>query len=131
MTKSFVILKSTSSYRDARSFADVAARDLNVKLDLRGLARSSKLGLTFSRSQCIGDFGEFPCYAPRGRFDDGVYVSVEYSTGYKGFKKGLYIVVLANGSTGADEVRNALQKAKAKYADAYVKDTAVYLGCVH
>jgi hypothetical protein len=72
-----------------------------------------------------------PCYWPRGRFDDGVYVSIEYSTGYKGFKDGLYIVILANGGAEDDNVKAALRHARNIYPDAHVKTTPVYLGCVH
>ena len=94
-------------------------RDPQVDAQLRGSARArggrgrtardparppgaasptSAMGLTFSQDACANEFGEFPCYVPRGRWDDGVYVSVEHSSSYVGFDEGLYIVMLASGS---------------------------------
>src|SRR5262245_31927123 len=91
--KSFVILKSTPSYADARALAAAAAERLAIRLDLRDLVPDGTVGLTFSQDACTNEFGEFPCYVPRGRWDDGVYVSVEHSSSYAGFDEGLYIVV--------------------------------------
>jgi hypothetical protein len=127
---SFVIVKSTARYRAAADFARAASRELGVKLDLRGLHPDPTLGLTFPREQCEDD-GEFPCYWPRGRFDDGVYLSVEHSSAYVGFRQDRYIVVLANGSRFHRPLLAALKKARARYPDAYLKTTSVYLGCVH
>ena len=129
--KAFVILKSTSSYEEALSFVKSAAARLNVEVDLRELSADGRLGLTFPRGTCEEEWGEFPCYFPRGRWDDGVYLSIEYSSGYKGFTSGLYIVVMANGSKESEEARAALVRAKAVYPDAYMKTTLVYLGCMH
>lgn len=129
--KAFVILKSTPSYDQARKFSIGAARALDAKLDLRGLSPDKKAGLTFNRDLCAHEAGSFPCYWPRDRFDDGVYVSVEYSSGYKGFKDGLYIVVLANGDAEDESIKAALSHARARYPDAYIKTTSVYMGCVH
>ena len=129
--KSFVILKSTGSYDEAHRFSIAAAKALDARLDLRDLSPDKKVGLTFSRKACQHEIGSFPCYWPRGRFDDGVYVSIEYSNGYKGFKDGLYIIILANGGTEDENIKSALRHARAVYPDAYVKTTAVYLGCVH
>jgi len=129
--KSFVILKSTGSYDEAHRFSIAAAKALDARLDLRDLSPDKKVGLTFSRKACQHEIGSFPCYWPRGRFDDGVYVSIEYSNGYKGFKDGLYIVILANGGTEDENIKSALRHARAIYPDAYVKTTPVYLGCVH
>jgi hypothetical protein len=58
-------------------------------------------------------------------------VSIEYSSGYKGFQGGLYIVILANGGGEDENVAAAFRRAHAVYPDAYVKITPVYLGCVH
>ena len=129
--KSFVILKATPSYAEARSFAAAAAEQLAIKLDLRDLAPDAAVGLTFPRESCEDEFGAYPCYVPRGRFDDGVYISVEHSSSYEGFEEGLYVVMLASGSPRDRTVAAALRRAKSQYPDVVVKIALVYLGCIH
>ena len=96
--KSFVIIKATPSYAEARALAAAAAERLAIRLDLRELVPDVSVGLTFSQDACASEFGEFPCYVPRGRWDDGVYLSVEHSSAYEGFEEGPYVVMLASGS---------------------------------
>jgi hypothetical protein len=129
--KSFVILKATPSYAEARAAASAAAERLAIRLDLRELIPDSTVGLTFSQDACTNEFGEFPCYVPRGRWDDGVYVSVEHSSSYVGFEEGMYIVVLASGSPRDRVIGAAVRRAKAQYPDVLVKTAPVYLGCIH
>src|SRR3954462_5252548 len=127
--KSFVILKSTPDYAAARAAAAAAAERLAIRLDLRDLIPDSAVGLTFSQDACNDEFGAFPCYVPRGRWDDGVYVSIEHSSSYVGFEEGLYIVVLASGSPRDRAIGAAVRRAKAQYPDVLVKTAPVYLGC--
>jgi hypothetical protein len=129
--KSFVILKSTPNYAEARALAAAASEQLAIRLNLRDLLPDGAMGLTFSQDACTNEFGEFPCYVPRGRWDDGVYVSVEHSSSYVGFEEGLYIVVLASGSPRDRAIGAALRRAKGQYPDAVVKTAPVYLGCIH
>lgn len=129
--KSFVILKATPSYAEARALAAGAAERLAIRMDLRDLVPDSTVGLTFSQDACANEFGEFPCYVPRGRWDDGVYVSVEHSSSYVGFEEGLYIVVLASGSPRDRAIGAAVRRAKGQYPDVLVKTAPVYLGCMH
>jgi hypothetical protein len=129
--KAFVILKKTSSYADARAVASDAAEQLALRMNLRDLAPDPTLGLTFSEDACKSGFGEFPCYVPRGRFDDGVYISIEYSGSYEGMEDGLYLVVLASGAPHDRAVRAALRRAKGAFPDAVIKTTPVYHGCLH
>jgi len=129
--KSFVILKATPSYAEARALAGAAAERLAIRMDLRDLAPDGDMGLTFPQDACASEFGEFPCYVPRGRWDDGVYLSVEHSSSYEGFEEGLYIVVLASGSPRDRTIGAALRRAKSAYPDAAVKTAPVYLGCIH
>jgi hypothetical protein len=129
--KSFVILKSTQSYAEARALAAAAAEQLAIRLNLRDLSPDDSMGLTFPQDACADEFGEFPCYVPRGRWDDGVYVSIEHSSSYVGFDEGLYIVVLASGSPRDRTIGAALRRAKGQYPDAVVKTAPVYLGCIH
>jgi hypothetical protein len=100
-------------------------------MDLRDLAPDQDFGLTFSKESCDNEFGEYPCYVPRGRWDDGVYISIEHSSSYAGFDEGLYVVVLASGSPHDRSIGAAVRRAKSQYPDVVVKTAPVYLGCIH
>jgi hypothetical protein len=129
--KSFVILRATPSYSEARALAVAAAERLAIRLDLRELVPDASAGLTFSRDACANEFGDFPCYVPRGRWDDGVYLSVEHSSSYEGFDEGLYLVMLASGSPRDRTIGAAVRRAKGPYPDVSVKTAPVYVGCIH
>ena len=60
--KSFVIIKSTPSYAEARLLAAAAAERLAIRLDLRELAPDGDVALTFPKESCDDEFGEYPCY---------------------------------------------------------------------
>ena len=107
------------------------ANQLAIRLDLRDLSPDGTTGLTFSQDACTNEFGEFPCYVARGRWDDGVYVSVEHSSSYVGFEEGMYMVVLASGAPRDRVIGAALRRAKGQYPVAVVKTAPVYLGCIH
>ena len=126
--KSFVIIQSTKSYDAAKRNAEKAAMQLKLKLDLRGLKPSKKTGLTFSKADCEND-GGYPCYMARGRYDDGDYVSIDWSDEFDQFAKGYYIVLIYSGNKqGAGKI---LQKARSVFKDAYNKRAKVYVGCMH
>jgi len=127
--KSFVIVQSTKNYAAAKATAVKASKQLGYKLDLRGLVPNKKSGLTDTKANCEEDgLGEYPCYYSRGRYDDGQYVSIEWSGAFPEFTKGYYIVIVASGDA---EARAALPKAKKIFKDAYAKKAKVYLGCMH
>ena len=127
----FVIVKSTPSYAEAHRTALDASRRLGLKLDLRDLSPSENGGLSFPKASCEADGWTAPCYVARGRYDAGVYVSIEYSNAYSEFKPGLYLVIVASGRRGEAPTRKALEKAKSVYPDAYAKVAGVYMGCMH
>jgi hypothetical protein len=129
--KSFVILKSTPSYAEARVLAAAAAERLAIRMDLRDLAPDGEVGLTFPKQSCDDEFGEYPCYVARGRWDDGVYISIEHSSSYEGFEEGLYVVMLASGSPRDQAIGAAVRRAKGQYPEVSVKTAPVYLGCIH
>ena len=126
--KSFVIIQSTKNYSQAKLTAVKAASQLQQKLNLRGLKPDKKTGLTFSETDCENE-GGYPCYIARGRFDDGDYVSIEWSNAINGFAKGYYVVIAGAGSK--EETDTILKKAKKIYKTAYVKQADVYIGCMH
>jgi hypothetical protein len=131
VTKGFVILETTASYADARAAAAAAAETLAIRMDLRQLAPDRTIGLTFPEAACVDEFGSFPCYVPRGRWDDGVYLSVEHTGSYPGFDENRYIVVLASGAPHDRALRAALRRAQSAYPTAFIKTIPVYLGCLH
>lgn len=128
-TKSFLIIQSTKNYAAAKATAVKASKQLGYKLDLRGLVPNKKTGLTDTKANCQEDgIGKYPCYYSRGRYDDGRYVSIEWSGAFPEFTKGYYIVIVASGDA---EAKAALPKTKKIFKDAYAKKAKVYLGCMH
>ena len=129
--KEFVIVGSAGTFAEATRLASDASIALGLMKDLRGLAENKEIGLTFPKEECARNNWDYPCYLPRGRFDDGIWVSVEHSTGYKGFSRGLYIVIAASASVGDPMIKIALQRAKKEYPKAYAKRAPVYMDCIH
>ena len=129
--RSFVIVGTTENYDAAIEIASDASYHLDLLLDLRELSPDSTIGLTWSPEICDGTGWEHPCYVARGRFDNGVYISIEHSSAYEGFAEGYYIVVMASGMPNSSIVRQSLNKAREFVADAYLKTTKVYMGCLH
>jgi hypothetical protein len=129
--KDFLILLSTKSYKAALTTAKKVSSSMNLKLDLRGLTENKESGLSFSQKQCKEDDIEYPAYYARGRWDDGVYISIEYSDAYTEFAKGYYIVIAASGTKEENEIKTAYKKIKPGFKDAYFKSSKVYMGCMH
>lgn len=127
----FVIVKSTGSYDEARRIAVDAAKRLRVPMKLRDLAPVSKGGLSFPEAVCEKNGWDAPCYVARGRFDDGVYVSIEHTSGYPEFRPNLYIVVVASGRKGTALIKKTARDAKKVFPDAYMRVAQVYMGCIH
>ena len=127
--KHFLIILSSKNYQSAKTIAIEAARKLNLKLDLRGLKPNLKSGLSYSSKECEGNGWDYPCYVSRGRYDDGEFVTIDYSNAFDGFAKGFYIVTTASGDPSL--VKKALIKVKNIYRSAYIKKTDVFMGCMH
>lgn len=124
--KSFLIIQSTKSYDKALKKAQLACNKLSLTLDLRNLIQDKNKGLT---SNEVCECSEKHGYIPRGRFDDGNYISIEFSSAYESFSPGYYIVVVASGYNEA--VNLMLPKVKVHYKNAYIKNSKVYMGCMH
>ncbi len=125
----FLIALSTKSYKEAKGFADKLSDQSGIELNLRGLQAHSKISLSYSQEQCVSGWGEYPCYIARGRYDDGMYISIEHSDAYGGFRGGYYIVVVASGEKSV--AKKALKIIKPIVSDAYIKSSKVYMGCMH
>ena len=98
----FVILRSTADYSEAKRVAEEAATRMKIPLDLRGLGHDKEHGLTWPKGVCAKDF------AP-----------------------GFFIVLAASGAPGSPELMKTVVAARSFYADAYSKQTSVYVGCMH
>lgn len=129
--KKVLILKSTKSYEEALVTAKLVSEKLSTKLDLRGLSPNKELGLSFSENDCKNDGWDFPCYVSRGRYDDGIFVSVEFSSAFTGFTKGYYIVVMQTSEKDNLQINETLNRVKKIIPDAYIKTTPIYMGCMH
>jgi len=128
VSKSFLIVKSTKSYTEAKNFAQKLSKKSGLKLDLRGLEYNTEIMLSHPRMECLENGFVYPCYVARGRYDDGAYLSVESSDAYEGFARGYYIVVAASMEKIAQSL---VQRMKQYIPDAYVKRTSVDMGCIH
>lgn len=124
--KSFLIISSTKKYNQALRQAQKAANKLVIPMDFRGMTNDQNQGLT-SNETC--GCGEKHGYLPRGRYDDGKYISIEYSSAYDGFSPNYYIVIIASGPK--DELKSLLPETQKQFKDAYIKSTKIYMGCMH
>jgi hypothetical protein len=132
VTREYLIAGSHTDYPSALKQAQKVAAASGYELDLRGLKPVAGMGLSFDDSSCIEDYREAPpCYIARGRFDEGVYVSVEYSTAYEGFRPGYYIVVAASANLENTIIAPALAKVRGIVPSAYVKKSKVNMCCMH
>lgn len=127
----FIIVFSSKSYNAAYDKAVKVSKKINYKIDLRNLECNKDIGLSYTRDfleneEFGGNIGTYPWYDPRGRFDDGSYISIEYSNKYEGFSKGYYIVVASSGTKGT--LKYELKKIKEKIPDAYIKTSKIYMG---
>ncbi len=131
VNKDFLILLSTKNYSAALVTAKKASKSQQIELRLKGLSENKQTGLSLSKEYCETEGWEFPAYYARGRWDDGVYISIEYSDAYSGFASGYYIVVAASGHRNDKEMKDIYKKVRTTYKTAYFKTSEVYVGCMH
>ena len=132
--KEFLIIGSFREYEPALKVAQKARESLGIEMNLRGLKKCSGpvVGLTFSPEICLNLSPDSCCYSARGREgEDGIYISIEYSTAYMAFSKSYYIVMLASGFKDDPKLEEELIKVREKYPDAYIKGSKVWMCCMH
>jgi len=131
--KNFLIIKSTKDYKSALLTAQKAAKAFDIDIKLRGLEATNDtiIGLTMPPDSCKKYTSDNLCYIARGRWDDGIYISIEYSNAYDAFSKGYYIVIVGSGFPAGKNLIRTLKKVKIKYPDAYIKTSNVYICCMH
>ena len=125
--KNFLIVKSTTNFEEARKFGETAAYKLGLNSVITDCEPHPTKGFTCEWECGCGE--THAGHVPRGRYDDGEYVSVEFSSAYNEFEDGYYIVVVASGSQKT--VQKPLSKTQILYQDAYIKSANVYHGCMH
>jgi hypothetical protein len=123
---SFLIIHSSKNYGAALQVAKEASSKLGIEINLRGYYQDEEFGL---KTDVPCDCGEVHGYTAHGRYDDGDYISIEYSDSYPEFTKGLYIVIVASG--GKQDLTATLSEIKGFYSDAYIKTASIYVGCMH
>ncbi|RLD69987.1 MAG: hypothetical protein DRJ10_20835, partial [Bacteroidetes bacterium] len=129
--KGFVIVSAGKNYEAIKKQAKSVAEKLGYKLNLRDLEYNKTEGLTFSKEICENENMEFPAYISSGRWDDGEYVSVEYTNAYDGFTPDYYILVVSSHDKGNSVLKAALTHVKKQYKTAYIKYADVYMGGMH
>jgi hypothetical protein len=129
--KGFVIVAAGKNYDAMKKMASEVSEKLDYELELRGLDYNKEIGLTFSEDECNDSEYDFPWYARRELWDEGEYVSIEYTTDYDGFTPELYIIVVSSHDKGSQELTDALEHTKKYYKNAYIKYSEFYMGCGH
>jgi len=129
--KSFLIIASTNNIDEAFAIARTASQKTGLEFHDNKLRADKSIGATFPADTCKDNGFEFPCYVARGRYDDGSYLSVEYSDGYSGFRKGLFIVIASSGDKNNLAFKKTSKTIRQTYPKSYIKQTKVYLGCIH
>jgi len=129
----FVIAGSEKSYSQAVLKAASLSEKSGILYKTNGVNFDPKHkddngGLTYSKSECESNNWGYPCYVSRGRWDDGLYITVEYSSAIQGFTPGLYVVIAASGQK--DTMVPSLNTVKHFVSDAYMKTASVYVGCM-
>lgn len=130
--KYFLIAASTKNYSEAIKKATSISKDLNLKLKLRDLIEyKANEGLTWNKSICEEGNRDYPCYFERGNADDGNYISIEWSSAYKEFTKGLYLVVVSSQTENNSELKLLLIKTQTIVPNAFIKSAITFQGCLH
>lgn len=128
--KDFVVLPPVSSYAVALRTARAAAAHLRLRFELRDSRPDGHGGLTFPPTVCEDNGWDFPCYVTRGRFDDGLYVSIDESSVVDSEVPG-YVVVLASGPKDDPDTRALLERARAAFPAVELRTARIYQGCIH
>ena len=124
--QSFLIIASSTDFDAAQKTALDAKKKLGLDYPTSDFYPDKTEG--FKTDEVCG-CGDVHGYFPRGSHDDGNYVSIEYSTAYEGFTEGYYIVIVASGKKGS--VQKELSMEKKHFAQAYIKNSEIYVGCMH
>lgn len=129
--KGFLIVASCVTLKEAKAIAETAALKTGIPFHDEKLEQTERGNVSFPASDCEADGFEYPCYVARGRYDDGEYISIEYSDAYEGFKTGYFIVIAASYAEKHKDLKTTQHKVRKFYPSAYIKNSKVYIGCMH
>jgi hypothetical protein len=134
LMKHLIILGSNPKYEVILREAKEISKKTGIPYCSRGMIFDKKRGLiwpdNFEDEMWAGGYAprryNTQCDAEAGRET----ITIEYSSAYKGFTKGLFIIV---GGIQDDDKAAAkmIKKYKRVVPDAYVKKTPIYMGCMH
>lgn len=130
------ILSVYPRFADAKDDAEKIAKASGVPFSMEGRVYDKKRGLIYP-----DDFDDEVfrgAYVARrydttvlaGKEDETVFLSVERSDGYEGFKPGFYVVV-AGILENKSEAGSRANRFRPWAATAYVKKARIYMGCLH
>lgn len=130
------ILSVYPKFAGAKEDAEKIASASGVPFSMEGRVYDQKRGLIYPDN--FDDEVFRGAYVARrydttvraGREDETVFLSVERSDGYEGFKPGFYIVVAGILENKAEAGARA-DRFRQWAPTAYVKKTRIYMGCMH
>ena len=127
-----VVLDKLKDYELARGQAEIAAAELNLRLDFRGLQfhPDSDVGLSHSREKCKDYGGAFPCYYDRDELNSKGYISIEYSNRYEKINPNYYLIV-AKVFDKKDKAQAYLKKSQFLYPKAFLLLREYFFYCRH
>lgn len=126
--KDFIIIGSLENFEAALILAIEAASKLNIELDINDTALEEGQLVNTNEETCKKLLFEGRCYLPRGRYDDGKYISIERSNAYQEFTPGYFILVAGSDFTEENTMTEFLEEVKTLYDDAYIKSTKIFMG---
>lgn len=127
-TVGFLVIYSTNDFDKAHLLGQKSADSLNTDFSD---------GYLFDQEEGLIDTTTCGCgiqhgYIPRGRFDDGDYISVELTDSYDlSGEFGRYLVVACSYPVSFHLWPDIIENIRKKYPEAYYFETTVYTGCMH
>ncbi len=120
-TRHWAVILTTTNYEGALQYAQKASAKLKFELNLQGYFPTDSTMLS-SNDTC--GCGMIHDYYPRGRYDDGAWVSIETDGKY-------YIVVAASGNKDGEDFDPTFADIKEDFPDAYLHPIEIWMCCMH
>jgi hypothetical protein len=129
--KKFLLLPASSDFGKAERLARRVADRLHLPLGHTKVSPNEETGLTFTKETCTSSGEPYPCYQERGRYDDGLYVSIELARPYLPDEPSVYVIVMASGLPEGAYADFVVTSARRHFPGARVVSSKVWMGCVH
>jgi len=118
--KKILVAQQFATYQQAFDAAQDLSEKTKIRIDLRGLSYNNHIGLSVSPEDCRESGLIFPHYFPRGDYDDGVYISIEYSNAYQNLPNGKYLLVVASGNKINSSIDLTKKRIEKEYPSAQI-----------